>query len=287
MRVHLPNLMWAAALAPALAAQQVADAIPRELAVALIDRFEMSHTPLEIVVGSIPKSFPRDAVPRENITILGGVDREWGAAVVAAVLERPDSAVRRVTAHLARAGWRRAEEERQLGGFMPPATDRRAVYCRANATLMVWSLARRAAAGSLVHLSVSYPESYSQCTTPAQRRAIYDRESVALPTLESPPGARMLDYGSGWSGGRDSRGAHARLSTERGATEVAAHYATQLQRSGWSLSAPLRGNGMVIYRVQSFDTQKRPLTGVLMVVEIPETSQLDITLRAARATPDR
>jgi hypothetical protein len=44
---------------------------------------------------------------------------------------------------------------------------------------------------------------------------------------------------------------------------------------------------MVIYPVQGFDTQKRPLTGVLMVVEIPETSQLDITLRATRATADR
>ena len=286
MRAHLITLIGAAALGPALTSQQPAEPIPRELAVALVDRFEMSHTPLEIVVGSIPKSFPRDAAPRENITILGGVEREWGAAVVAAVPERPDSALRRATAHLARAGWRRAEEDPPYGGFRPPATNR-AVYCRANAALTVWSLARRAAAGSHVHLSVSYPESYSPCNTPAQRRAIYDRESLSLPTLESPPDARMLDYGAGGGGGRDSRFARARLATERRATEVAAHYTTQLRRAGWTVSNPLAGNGMLIYRVQSFDAQKRPLSGVLMVVETPEPRQLDITLTAARATPDR
>jgi hypothetical protein len=286
MRADLITLIWVATLAPALAAQQTADPVPRELAVALVDRFEMSHTPIEIVVGSIPKSFPRDAVPRENVTILGGVEREWGAAVVAAVPERPDSALRRATAQLARAGWRRAEEDPPYGGFRPPATNR-AVYCRANAALTVWSLARRAAAGSLVHLSVSYPESYSPCSTAAQRRAIYDRETVSLPTLESPPGARMLDYGAGWGGGRDSRFTHARLATERRAADVAAHYATQLQRAGWTLSNPLTGNGILIYRVQSVDAQRRPLSGVLMVVETPEPKQLDITLTAARATPDR
>jgi hypothetical protein len=286
MRGHFFTLISAYALAPAVAAQQTPEPVPRELAVALIDRFEMSHTPLEIVVGSIPRSFPRDAVPRANIAVLGGVEREWGAAVVAAVPERPDSALRRATSHLARAGWRHAEEDPPYGGFRPPAINRR-TYCRANAALTVWSLARRAAAGSVVHLSVSYPESYSPCNTTAQRRAIYDRESLSLPTLDSPPGARMLDYGAGRGGGRDSRFAHARLATDRGATEVAAHYAAQLRHAGWTLSDPLTGNGMLVYRVKSFDSQKRPLSGMLMVVEVPETNQVDIMLTATRAMPDR
>jgi hypothetical protein len=284
MRAKLVTVIFMAAAAPALAGQ-TAEAIPRELAVALIDRFEMSHTPLEIVIGSIPKSFPRDAVLRENITILGGVEREWGAAVVAAVPERADSALKRSTAHLARAGWRRAVEDPLHGGFKPPLSDRRATYCRANAALTVWSVARRAAHGSLVHWSVSYPESYSLCSTAAQRRAIHDRERVTLPTLELPPGGRVLDMDGG--GSQDSRETHVRLSTERGATDVAAFIATQLRSLLWTLSAPLTGNGMVVYRVQSVDAQKRPLTGVLIVAQIPNTNQLDMTLRVARATQAR
>jgi hypothetical protein len=288
MRAFIVILVWAIGTVPTLATQpQAPDVIPRELAVALLDRFDASPTPMEIVVGRLPKSFPIDALPREGITILGGVERGWGAAVVAAIPQRTDSAAARVTAHLARAGWRRAEEDRYLGGFVPKMTARPTIFCRASAVLTFSARERRNAAGSLLHLGVSYPDDeYSACATRAQRRSMYERDFPTLPTLESPPGARMLGGGSG-GGGRESREAYTRLATEQGAVEVGTHYAAQLQRAGWTVTAPIRANGMVVYRVQSLDAQKRPLTGALIALEIPETRQLDVVLRVARAAPDR
>jgi hypothetical protein len=285
MRIQLVALV-STVVTPALAAAQpTPDVVPRELVVALLDRFEMSPVRMDIVVGRLPKSFPSDVLPREDIRILGGLERGTASSVVAVVAQRPDSAAARVTAHLARAGWRRAEEERHLGGFVPSATARPTIFCRANAALNL-SARQRDGGGSLLYLGISYPEEYSPCASRAQRRSMYERDFPSLPTLVSPPDARMLGSSAG-GGGRDARDASTRLGTEQRATEVAAHYAAQLQRAGWTMSTPIQGNGIVVYRVLGLDADQRPLTGALIVVEIAEPRQLDVVFRVARGMPER
>lgn len=290
MRARILSLVWASSIVPTLAAQQqAADVIPRELAVALLDRFGASPTPIDIVVGRLPPSFPIDALPRDNITILGGVERGSASTVVAAIPQRADSAPARITAHLSRAGWRRAEEERYRGGFVPSGLTRPTTFCRANAILNVSARDRQGASGSLLHLAVSYPErreSYSPCATRADRRSEYERDIPSLPTLESPADARMLGGGMG-GGGPDGREATARLATERGAAEVAAHYAAQLRRAEWTVSTPIQGDGIILYRAHRLDEQKRPLTGALIVLAIPDTNQLDVLFRVVRVAPPR
>lgn len=115
---------------------------------------------------------------------------------------------------------------------------------------------------------------------------MYERDLPALPTLESPRGARMLGGGTGGRG-PDAQESFTRLGTEQSAAEVASHYAAQLLRAGWTVSPPAHLTGVVLYRVESRDEQQRALRGTLVIIEIPEVKQLDISLRVARALRDR
>jgi hypothetical protein len=276
-------LVWASAAVAELAAQQqTSDAIPRELVVALLDRYGLSPTPVEIVVGRLPRSVPNDAIPREDIRILGGVEAHGGATVVAEVPDQPESARARVAAHLERAGWRRPEEEeRRGGGFVPAGITRPSVFCRANAVIAYTVRERQGATGSRLHLTVSYPDGYSQCTRDVDRRRPSRFDYPSLPTLEAPPGARMLGAGQG-GGGPGSREASARLETSQRPADVAEHYAGLLRRAGWTVSPPVEGDGVIVRRTQRQDQDKRHLIGALIVLGIPSTQQLDVVFREAR-----
>jgi hypothetical protein len=272
------------AVAELAAQQQTSDVIPRELAVALLDRYGMSHKPIDIVVGRLPRSFPTDALPRDGITILGGVEADGAATVVAEASERAEGAVARVVAQLGQAGWRPAEEEgRTGGGFVPSVMDRPRVFCRANTVLVYTARDRQGATGSRLHLTASHPVGYSQCTRDADpargRPPRFD--SPLLPSLEAPPGARMLGSGQG-SAGPGSREAHTRLETSQSASAVAAHYADLLRRAGWTVSAPAQAERVVVYGTQRLDDDKRQLTGALIVLGVADTQQLDVILRVVR-----
>lgn len=284
MRAATIILLCASATATDLVAQeQTADVVPRELAVALLDRYGMSSTQTEIVVGRVPKSFPADALPRGEIRILGGAEREGGASVIAELPEPPDGAAARVAAQLARAGWRRLDEERaSMGGFVPSSTTRPTVYCRANGVLTYTARARQGRAGSLLHASASYPERYSQCTMEAERARRFPESRPSLPTLESPPDVRFLGAGYGGGGG-NSREAFIRIETSLDGAALGAHYVEQLQRAGWTVHPPVRGEGIVVYRARKRDDDKRELTGVLMVLAIPDTQQFEAVYRVVRA----
>lgn len=214
MRVSILILVMAGvSSAPLAAQQQVVDVIPRELAVALLDRYGTSPEGLDIVVGRLPRSFPMDAILRDNIRILGGLDGDRTATVVADVPEPPDSALARIASHLERAGWRRGPDETGMGGFVQTARARPASYCRANAVLTYVARERQGTPGSRVRLWVGYPppEAYSSCNrNPDPTRGRFGTELPSLPDLEAPVGIRMLGAGHGGSG-RGSREAHARL----------------------------------------------------------------------------
>ena len=285
MRFSILILVMAGVSSVPLAAQQPAvDVIPRELAVALLDRYGMSPEDLDIVVGRLPRSFPMDAILRGNITILGGLDGDRNATVVADVPEPPDSALARIASHLERAGWRRAAADMGMGGFVPSATARPASYCRANAILTFVARERQGTAGSRVRLWVAYPppEAYSSCNrNPDQTRGRFRGELPSLPDLEAPAGTRMLGAGHG-GGGPGSREANARLETLQSPAAIGEHYAEQLRRAGWTVGPATRGEETVLYRAQRQDDEKRNVFGVLTVLRVPDTQQLDVAFRVAR-----
>lgn len=284
MRVTVLLLVVASAAMPELAAQQqTSDPIPRELAVALLDRYGMTQRPADIVVGRLPSSFPVDAILRDDIKVMGGVEAHGSSTVVATVPEQPERALARVAAHLEQAGWRRAEEHRMAGGFVPSATARPPVFCRGDAVLAYTAREREGVAGSRLHLTVSHPEGYSQCS-PAEDRGGRRRASFRypdLPNLEAPAGARILGAGQGGTG-PGSREASARLETTQSAAAVAGHFAEQLRRAGWTLSSPTQGESVVVYRAQRDDEDKRPLSGALIILAVPGSQQLDVVFRFVR-----
>lgn len=270
-----------AALTELSAQQQTSDVIPRELAVALLDPTGMSPAVPEIVVGGIPRSFPMDALPRENIRILGGADRYGSASVVARFPGHPDSAGARMATHLRRAGWRLADADGGLrGGFVPRPVTPRTTYCRANAILTYTARAHPPQAGSLVHVSVGYTDKSYSCSEQAQRaRAMRGRDYSLLPTLETPPDSRFL--GGSWGpGDRDAQEAHVRLETSRSAASTGAHFAELLRRERWEVSAPTVAEGVVVYRVRG-EKDNRRLNGALVILVVEEANQLDVTLRVA------
>ena len=282
MRALPVILAWScAALAELPAQQQPSDVVPRELAVALLDPSGMSPATPDLVVGALPRSFPTDALPRNGIRILGGAERYGGAAVVAHLPEHPDSAAARMAAHLQRAGWRRADADGGLGGgFVPRPVTRPARFCRANA-ILTYTARAHAPTGSLVHVTVGYPDTRYVCSEEAQRaRGRRGRDYSFLPTLEAPADARFITASWGPSN-RDSQEAFVRLETARGATPTASHYAELMRRAGWQVSAPTVAEGVVVYRVHG-EKDNRRLSGALVVLDVEEANQIDVTLRVAR-----
>src|SRR5688572_897261 len=287
MRASAIILLWAsAAVAELPAQQQTSDAIPRDLVVALIDRY--GSRPVDIVVGRSPRSFPNDALPREGVRILGGIEGHGSATVVADVSEQAEAAGARVAAHLERTGWRRAEEfERMAGGFVESRTQRPSVLCRANAVLAYTVRERQGTAGSRLHVTVSHPDGHSPCTPGPDRGGEARFGSPSLPMLEAPPGVRMLGSGQGGGGGAGSREASARLETSQNAAAVGEHCAGLLRRAGWTMSPPVQGDGIAVYRAQKQDEDNRQLTGALIVLGVPGTEQMDVAFRVARAERPR
>ncbi len=287
MRAIGITLAWASvALTELPAQQQTSDAIPRELAVALLDRWGMSATSVEIVVGRRPESFPADALPRERIRILGGSERDaGGASVIAEVPESPDSARARLAAQLDRAGWRNADMPRQFGGFVPSTSTMPARLCRGNAILSYTARARPDRSGSLLYVSVAYPEPRFSCTREAEeadvRRTMRGLDYPIMPLLETPPNARMTGSGSS-GGGRDSREAFTRLETTQSVASVGAHYADQIRRAGWTVSAPVQAEGIVLYRAERLDDQNAQVTGALAIMAVAGGKELDVSFRIAR-----
>ena len=261
-------------VAPLSAQQPASDAIPRELVLALIGGFGPARQPMDIVVGRVPASFPANTLPA-NATVLGGTERSAGVSVVLTVPESPDSAGAALVRHLERAGWRLADRGRREG-FVAAPIDLPRALCRESASLAL-NVRERAQGGSLVLLS-SAPDN-TRCEE-SERRNPSRLDRPDLPALAAPAGARML--GSGMGGGREGREAFTRLESSMTSTDLAAHYARQLTRAGWTVTGPVVTEGLVVYGVRYRDEENRPGAGVLLVLDIPESQHRDVFLRLAK-----
>ena len=262
---------------PTLSAQQPAsDAIPRELALALIGGFGGQRTPPTIIVGRAPASIPAASLP-PGVNVLGGTEHRRGSTAVFTTPESPDSARNTLVRHLERSGWRVADREWGQG-FVPSPTEVPSLYCRNDEGMNVL-VRERAQGGTLALLSIWNGPVQGPCDERERNRS-GRVERPDLPTLEAPPGARML--GSGMGGGREGREAHARLESTMSTADIAAHYARQLTRAGWTVTGPAVAEGVAAYGVRHRDEENRPLGGALVVLDIPASQQRELLLRVAR-----
>jgi hypothetical protein len=265
-------------VAPLSAQQSGSDAIPRELALALIDRYGPRDDSADIVVDRVPPSFPPKVLPA-NADVLGGIERAPVAHVVLTFQELPDTVLARLVRHLERGGWDRDELEPR-GGFVPPPSGRSHRFCREQLGLTVF-VSGRTAGGSLAHLGTWKPPDDYRCGAD-RRRDIRGFDRIELPPLHAPTGARMLGGGMGGGGG-ESHQAYIRLETSLHSIDLAAHFAKQLASAGWTITGPTLGEGIVMYGARRRDDEDRMLAGLLYILDIPGTQQRDAVLRVVRA----
>jgi hypothetical protein len=277
MRTILVALLVAAPLA---AQQPSTEPIPRELALALIDRYGPRTEPADIVVGRLPPSFPERAVPPGG-TILGGIERPPGAAVVVAFRESPDTALARLVRHVEGAGWKRVQHGPR-GGFVMTPTGRPQSFCRDDISITLFT-DTRSVGGSIAQLNSWKSERNPTCDEIPPRHQRYDR--MEFPSLHAPPGVRMLGAGMG-GGGRESFEAFTRVETSMHSISLAAHYAKLLADAGWTMTGPTVGEGLVVYGARGTYEKKRA-AGILYVLEVPATQQRDVVIRVVTEESER
>ena len=263
------------AVAPLAAQQPASDVIPRELALALIDRYRAMGQPAEIIVGRMPPSFPSNALPA-GAAVLGGITRDAGAEVVIVLQHSPDSAIAELERHLGRTGWERSEFD-QPQGFVPPQALRQGRFCRDDMSLSV-SARERPGGGTIANIG-SHRFREGRCDEDPRRPPRRFSGRIEIPRLHAPRGARML--GAGMSGGGPGGNeAFTRLEVEMHPIDIAAHYAKQLAEAGWTVTGPAVSEGLVAYGTRGRDTEGRPFAGALLILDIPGTKQHEVVLRA-------
>ena len=290
-------------LAP-LAAQRVvtvrsdsAAAVPAELALALVSGWAGGRAAeAEIVVGTLPTVFPAEVLPETGGRALGafvtrdadGRRRGWAVGVIAAAAA-PDSAIAALRARLARAGWRPAPDELDLGreGFVEAHEERPRTLCRDSLSLDA-SAVPRATGGAVLRVVVQPTESgrrFSRCSPErARRMERFSTTDAPMPTLRAPAGADSR--GGGSSVGPSSRTATARIRSALTPARLVAHYAAQLREEGWALDAPLAEGALAAQAARLSDGEGRVWHGALVAMRLPgDENVVEVSFHVARADP--
>lgn len=287
---------------PHLAAQQAVRAetatVPLELVVALLGATGSPDQVPELRIGGLPSSIPADIVPsggRVLGTIVYARDavRRGGANTAILVVDRfPEDAMNAFAAHLEKTGWVAPPSPTPRGGFSAmPMTSRPTFFCRDSAYVN-YSATLRPAGGSHLRVQYMYAPStgYSPCDP--ERRAITRQpqlDEVPIPPMHPPANAMLVGSESN-SGGMDGRVMSVRLDTPQPPVLLAAHYAEQLRKAGWTAGAVSSFGAGVAQVFESRDAKGRALRGVLTVFSVPGgtlANERDLSFRIARSVSHR
>ncbi len=263
-------------------------AIPRELALALLNLGPGMSGSADIRVGRAPDDIPAELIP-SGTQVLGSTTQFESSVVVLAVAQQPDSAIAAYESHLLAAGWTKppSPQIRAMRGFVPAnagqSYDRPDIACRGDA-FVTYASAYRRSGGSLVKVTYNRGSRYSMCKSGpdgSAYRSPYDEAPV--PMLRAPFGA-VSNEGSGMAAsGNNAFTLNTRLVTRLKPDEVVGHYDKQMREQGWTPT----GDGAVPFlsarTYRKSDDQSRTWTGMLFSVAFPDTSQQDVTLRLVRS----
>ena len=263
-RSLVPALAAALALAaaPTLAAQQAAEAIPRDLVLALLGE---SATTLHL--GSAPP--PARGLPLPPGRIVGGLERAHGSIMVVVEVEgEPPSALAAYDATLEEAGYRRPAPFRPFGdraGFVGSEPLGAHGWCGDEGFLNPATLSVEGR--TYLRVNVQPPES-SPCDPDLARRRGFVQPPSLLPSLPPPGGMEVRPSGTGRSS--DHEETMASIVTPLPVEAVASAYAELLEAAGWEPSGATTGEGMAARRFAVLDGEGRPWVGLLLVWEVAE-----------------
>jgi hypothetical protein len=216
------------------------EAMPRELVIRLSTipgnpRVSDPH----VLFGQLPRELPPDIALPEGSRVLGTLIRGPGDATCVIDVDLPaEQVLEFYRERMQVAGWQESELPAQFrqGGFTHSGLElgKRVTFCHGSrGPSLVVSAHSRGESGTDLRLVVDLSD--RTCVQQARmHRMTREWMGKIIPRLDPPSGVKQV-MGGDIGGGNDSFYSNATLeaSTPGDLTELAAHYATQLERAGW------------------------------------------------------
>jgi hypothetical protein len=253
-------------------------------------RYEGGH--VRVVRGEVPEDLRAQFYAPPGTRVLGTVVRNSGALVLATTNTPPESLRVLYTRALEPKGWRPSEVMRQ-GGFVSSAAEVPIILCRQDAQLMVTSDRRASGAHDLY---LDYREAFGPCaeegravaTVSSSAAFVVGRAEPRFPTLYSPPPPADVTtacYGRMSPRFRGSMGTGAMVPTTMSADELLAHYARQLEATGWK--APVGAPGRSVATGTWVRTDSTGTSQVTLEVRGTSGPCYDVQMRLSEGPPGR
>jgi hypothetical protein len=228
-----------------------------------------------VLIGELPQHLPVEIPLPEGRRVVGTLIRGSQHATSVVDVDLPmEQVLKFYRERMQAAGWQELEflRGRRPGGFTSPAMpDTMTTFCRGSRGpgLRVNAYARGNTSTDL-RLDIDLPGQL--CAQQARMGKMMGRGTAMhemIPRLDPPPGGRQMPSGGG--GGIDSF--HMNASLELNApidlTKLAAHYAAQLERAGWTRDE-VGQSGPIIWNTWSFrDEENEPCRGFFFILRMP------------------
>lgn len=225
----------------------------------------------QLFVGQLPPNLSLEIPLPEGSRLLGTLIRsEDQLDIVLDCTQSPEEVLNFYKERLSSAGWQEQEAMRpHHAGFVhagfPPFLNH-IVFCLGSQDLALTVNAYARKDGRTdVRLDLNASREYSPCAR--QYRRPHRMLDDLVPMLAPPPGARQ--QGGGGGGGPDNWFSSAMLETDMDLLALAAHYAAQLEKGGWTRSAAGH-DGPLAWSTWTFrDEEKEPWRGLFFILKVP------------------
>jgi hypothetical protein len=263
-----------------------ADAGLRELALRLLRWPSLGDAlgDLQLLPGALPSNLPFAVPLPPGARVVGTLTSRREIRVVLDANLSPERVLAYYQEQLRPAGWHETQSLRggqPRGGFLNtagPWLERLTLWFAQEPWVLSVEVAHGRGAGSSAGSEGStdvwltfYADARSQRPRgPKRFRQEHFDPGKLAPPLAPPAGARQRSMGSG--GSFDNWRSSARLATELDLATVAAHYARQLERAGWTRrGGEERGDGIVRSAWDVVDEDGEPWQGQLVALRRQET----------------
>ena len=231
----------------------------------------------QLLVGQLPSNMAIPVPMPENSRVLGTLIRNPENIDVLLDSVLPPAAVLSFYKEsLTASGWNELEEMRagmHGGGFMHTgfrAFENRATYCKGPSGPAFSITAHERKPGLTdVRLDINFGNEFSPCSQPnrMQRRMAQHHMRDMIPALEPPKGAKQQAGGGG--GGGDNWYSTATLDAEMPLDALAAHYAAQLLKGGWT-QTDSGSSGPLAWSTWTFQIEdNEPWNGFFFILKRP------------------
>ena len=229
----------------------------------------------QVLIGELPQRLPVEIPLPEGSRVVGTLIRGPQYATSVVDVELPTEQVLKFyRERLQAAGWQESEflKDRHSGGFTSPGLpDTMTTFCRGSRGpgLTVNAYAR---GNTSTDLRLDIDLSGQSCVQQARMGKMMGRGMAMhqmLPRLDPLPGSRQLPSGGGGGVASFYMNASLELNTPIDLAKLAAHYAAQLERAGWTREEEGQ-SGPIVWNTWSFRNEENdPCRGFFFILRMP------------------